>query len=102
MSRYEDKTIEKLLEELEIEGEFLDKELANITGKDKISPAGVVRSVTDEERNTKKRWICSILRDIYNHSDNDDVKKYTIEAAIQAKKMTRKLAEYKAKELKNE
>lgn len=72
--------------------------------KDLLSEVDFVKStdrfklpVSEEERQTKKRFICTIIRDIYNATDDENVKKLALEAGIVAKRMTKALAEYRIK-----
>ena len=41
------------------------------------------------------RTICSVLRDIYNYTDDEIIKNWSIEATIIAKKMTKALVKNK-------
>ena len=73
--------LEKELEEISV---LLESELKN---SPTIKP----------NMNGKASWrtICSVLREIYHNTEDEKVKTLCIEATIQAKKMSRKLLEYR-------
>ena len=75
----------KVLEnELEQETILLEKELKNLKAKH-----------IDMNASADHRTICSVLRDIYHKSEDQEIKEWCLEATIKAKKMVRKLVEYK-------
>ena len=53
--------------------------------------------------NGKASWrtICTVLREIYHKTENEEIKNLSIEATIQAKKMSRKLLENRNLRKKN-
>jgi hypothetical protein len=66
---------------------LLEEELKNLPDKKNINM----------NASSSHRSICSILRDIYHKSEDEEIKNLCIEATIKAKKMTRKLVDYKIK-----
>lgn len=65
---------------------LLEEDLAKLPAKQINMNAGASR-----------RTICSILRDIYHKSEDEEIKQWCIDATVKAKKMTRKLVDYKLK-----
>jgi len=55
--------------------------------------------VTDEEKATRKRFVCTVIREIYDKTDDEYIKKLALEVGIHVKRMTTALADYKYKEL---
>jgi len=76
--------------EVEEQALLLEEDLKNLPDKHVNMNAGASR-----------RTICSVLRDIYHKTEDEEIKKWCVEATVKAKKMTRKLVEYKIKKVRS-
>jgi len=75
--------MERSLKEI---GDLLEEELKGVTSY--IPKRGM-------EFKSKKETICNKLREIYSLTEDKQIKELTVEATLMAKKMTKKLLEYK-------
>jgi hypothetical protein len=77
-------------EELKQLGEILDEELKDIV-------AGL--SIRGMNWRSTKETVCDKLRQIYQLTDNKEIKELCVDATIMSKKMTKKLIYYREKEI---
>lgn len=82
---YDKEVIAEMMRNIKEIGDFIDSEISDID----------YHSTSNMERNAKKRSVCEVLRRIYQITDSQEIKNLTIEGTLMAKKMTKKLVEYR-------
>jgi hypothetical protein len=78
-----------------IENELLDKKLEEEVVKLNEELKDFPISKINMKAITNRRTFCQILRDIYDKTNDKQIKNWCVEATIQGKKMTRRLLAYR-------
>ncbi len=92
----EDHTLAELETILKSEDELLSSVLDKLVYEPRTD--GFAVPFTETERTSRKRYVCTVLREIYTSTEDENIRKLVVEAGIQVKRMVRALANYKAKE----